>query len=150
MVKMPKPMVEKVLLDSYLAVTRNAVGSRMFRTFIARVDGRKQDILRKGELSCAFFASSVLALFKLIGSTHMTVAKTIADIEKSGWRKVRAPRPGSVLVWEAQDGHRHIGFFVGNQRAVSTSSRRGVVVRHHWTFGGKRNIEATYWHPKLG
>lgn len=79
----------------------------------------------------------------------MTVAKVVADMEKSGWRKIRTPRPGAVIVWEAQGGHRHIGFSVGNQRAVSTSSRRKVVARHHWTFGGKRRIETVWWQQKL-
>lgn len=142
-------MVEAILVDSYLAAVRNAVGSRLFRTFIARVDGEKRDILRRGKLSCAFFVSSILLMFRFLRRPRMTVRSTVAALRKTGWRRIRASRPGAILVWEAQNGHRHIGFYVGNQHAVSTSSRRGVVARHHWTFGGKRNIEAAYWHQRL-
>lgn len=144
-----KQTIEPVLRDSYLAVIKNAVGSRMFRTFIARVDGRTEDILRHGELGCAFFVSSILTMFRFLRRPRTTVRSTVAALLKTGWRRIPTPRPGAVLVWEKQNGHWHIGFSVGNQRAVSTSSRRGVVVLHHWTFSGKRKLETVYWHPKL-
>lgn len=145
-----KSSIEPVVLDSLLAVVNNAVGAKLFRSFVARVDGTKQDILSHGELSCAFFVSSILTMFRFLRRPRTTVRSTVAALRNTGWRRIPTPRPGAALVWEAQDGHRHIGFFTGNRRAVSTSSRRGVVALHHWTFGGKRNIETAYWHPKLG
>jgi len=141
--------IEQVLLDSHLALIKNSVGSRMFRTLIARVNGKRQDILRKGDLSCAFFASSVLAIPRLIRSAHLTVDGTIKDMRQHGWRRIRRVRLGAVLVWEKQNGHKHIGFYVGNRRAVSTSSTKRIVHRHHWTFDGKRKIIGMYWHKKF-
>ncbi len=75
------------------------------------------------------------------------------------WKKITRPRIGAVLVWEYimdvdNEPHRHIGFYVGNQRAISNSTKMRVPRLHHWTFGkaqgkAKRNVEAMYWHKKM-
>lgn len=123
---------------SFLAVVGNSVGSRMFRTFFVLRDGEPVDALQDGGRSCAFYVSSVLTIFKKIGSFHNTVRSTVADLEGSGWELVAdltALRPGDVLVWSARviDGepHAHIGFHVGDDQAISTSNRTGTPVRHH-------------------
>lgn len=147
-----KQAVQKVIplmSDSYLAVINNSIGSKLFRNFYARVDGRKVDIMRNGELSCAFYVSSILSLFKLIKSVHGTVESTIEDLRHSGWRVTKQPKVGSVVVWgQAIFGHRHIGFYIGNGYAVSNSSRRGYPVKHHWVFP-KRRAELVLWSRKL-
>ncbi|MBI2612771.1 hypothetical protein HYW59_03090 [Candidatus Kaiserbacteria bacterium] len=146
--------MKPLLFETYLAAIRNSVGARIFRTYYARVGRKRVDILRSGELSCAFHVSSILAMFKFIRRSHGTVDGTVRALEAAGWKKVRAPRVGAVLVWEEKkfkDGskHRHIGFYVPKDRAVSNSFKRGHPVLHHWTFKGKRNVEVILWHPKL-
>ena len=123
---------------SFLTVVRNSVGSGMFRTLVVLRDDEPYDALHDGGRSCAFYVSSILTIFKKIGSFHSTVRATVADLERSGWRAVHdlgALRPGDVLVWSARliDGerHAHIGFHVGDEQAVSTSNRTGTPVLHH-------------------
>lgn len=127
---------------------QNSVGTKMFRNFWVN-DGKEFDAMKNGELSCAFYVSGILKMFNLIDSLHGTVASTIVDLEKSGWKKVTKPKIGSVIVWEKQvfggEEHAHIGFYVGENRAISNSSEKGFPVRHNWQFDGKRKIEVTYW-----
>jgi hypothetical protein len=147
--------ITPLIRDTYLAVIKNSVGTKMFRNFFVRTGGRKTDVMRNGDLSCAFYVSAALAMFKLIKEGHCTVDSTVNDLRRSGWVEVKKPRPGDVLVWEAADfgageEHKHIGFYVGAKRAVSNNSRRGYPAEHDPTFGGKRKIEAIFHHPKLG
>ena len=160
---MKKHTVAPLLPETYLAVIRGAPGSGMFRHAYALVDGKKKDITRNGVLSCAFFPAFVLKYFGLIKEPHVTVSGLVRDLKASGWKKIKRPKPGCILLWNAMDdarsqaysyGHRHAGFYVGNHRAVSNLSSRGMPGRHHWTFGVKngkpvRRIEAMYWHKKL-
>lgn len=153
-----------LLSDTYLAVIDGAVDSGMFSRAYALVDGKRKEVTENGNLSCAFFPSFVLKYFGLIKEGHFTVSGLVRDLEKSGWKKIKKPRLGCVLVWGAQDdkkdknysfGHRHIGFFVGNGKAVSNLSSKARIGKHHWTFGMKRGkprrkIEAMYWNDKFG
>lgn len=150
--------VKLILYDSYIKVIENSIGSKLFRNLFAKVNGKKKDILKNGELSCAFYASSILYLFKLISNVHATVRGTVADLELSGWVKTDKPRKGAVLVWEAEKfnhkTHKHIGFYAGENKAISNNYKKGWPISHHWTFGTKngqpvRKIEKILWHPKL-
>lgn len=157
--KRPTLRVEPLLLASYIAMVKGSVGTRMFQTVMARVNGQKRDILRQGTLSCGYFTSAVLLLFGLIKEIHTTVAGTLRDMQGSGWRRIRKPRIGCIILWEPiryADGamHAHLGFFLGGAKAVSTSSSRRTPILHHWTYGRRsgrpvRKIEAFFWHPKL-
>jgi uncharacterized protein YycO len=157
---MKKEKVIPILFDTYIAIIKNSVGSKMFRNSYAKINGRKTDILQNGNLSCAFFASSILVLFKLIKEIHGTVDGTVKDLEQSGWQKIAKPRIGSVIVWEKVDFgnknfHKHIGFYIGNNKTISANSiKKGQPRVHHWTYGTKNNkpvrkIEAIFWHKKL-
>lgn len=148
---------QKVILlipETYLAVIKNSVGSNLFRNLYAKVNGKMTDIVRNGELSCALYVSSVLLLFKLIKEGHATIDSTVKDLKKSGWKRVKKPKIGCVIVWEKinsgnKDLHKHIGFFIGNNRAVSNISELGYPGEHHSTFGGKRKIELILWSDKI-
>ena len=59
-----KQKVVPILIDSYIAIIKNSVGSQLFRNLYAKVNGKKIDITENGKLSCAFYVSSVLLLFK--------------------------------------------------------------------------------------
>ncbi|MDP3004294.1 MAG: hypothetical protein Q8N43_02195 [Candidatus Azambacteria bacterium] len=157
---MKKEKVIPILFDTYIAVVKNSVGSKMFRNSYAKINDKKTDILQDGMLSCAFFVSSILVLFKLIKEIHGTVDGTVRDLEQSGWQKIKKPKIGSVIVWEKIDFgnknfHKHIGFYIGNNKAISTNSfKKGRPVIHHWTYGIKRNkpvrkIEAIFWNKKI-
>lgn len=154
--------VRPIIYDSYLATIRNSPGSNLFRNYYAKVDGTKTDILRDGLLSCAKFVSSILYLNKLCYDMHGTVEGTIKDMVLSGWKKITRPRLGAVLVWQPiakpEDKtywqHDHIGFYMGENKAISTNKKTRNPTVHHWTFGVKdkkptRKVESVYWHPKL-
>lgn len=152
MPKANKQNVEPLVLDTYLAVIKNSLGAKMFRNYYAKVDGRKTDIMRDGELSCAFFVSSVLTLAKLIKNVHGTVDTTVKDLLDTGWVKIAKPKIGSVLVWEAIDfgggeAHKHIGFYVGDGMAISNSDKLKCPVEHEWNFNSKRKLELILWYP---
>ena len=109
--------------------------------------------MKNGGLSCAFYTSSVLSLFKFVKAVHGTVDSTAKDLVASGWRIIKKPKLGSVLVWEAMDFggevHKHIGFYIGNDKAISNSDKLGTPVEHHLTFHNKRKIEIILWNSKL-
>lgn len=144
---------------TYLAAVEGSVGTRMFRRLYLRRGKRRVDVTDDGRVSCAYFVSGLLKMFGLLAEAHATVDGTLRDMGTSGWKKVREPRPGAILLWEpANHGgtvNRHLGFSVGGGEAVSNSTRYRAVRRHHWTFGEsggvpKRRVEAIYWHPRLG
>ncbi len=166
-VPMPTSIVKILLKKSYLAMVRNAARGdvHLFRNLFALVDGREQDILRDGQVSCAVFVSAVLYLqnatleyagkLRWIEYTHATVPSTEKDMTRNGWQIISELREGAVITWEARtydDGaqHTHIGFYVGDGRAVSNASNEsGIPKEHDATYSGTRNIERIWWHPEL-
>jgi hypothetical protein len=151
--------VKIIWYKSYLKAVENSAGSNSFRNLYARVGGKKADILRDGILSCATFVSSILYLFKLISDVHATVGGTVADLKKSGWIKVKKPRAGAILVWEYRkvknkEQYKHIGFYIGKNKAISNDSKKRQPILHHWTFGARngrpaRKVEQIFWNKKL-
>ena len=149
-----KKQITLLLCDTYLAMVKNSVGTKMFRNFYAHADGKRMDVMRNGDLSCAFFVSSVLSTLALGKATHGTVDSTVKDMKQSGWNPSKKLVSGSILVWEEKKRHAHIGFYIGNEKAISNSSKKGSPAIHHFTYGVKngepaRKIEAIYWHQKL-
>ena len=159
-------MEVKVLeFENYIEMIKKSVGSDLFQTIWAEVDGVRKDITDagkgSGQLSCASHVSGVLLLFSghgLIKTRHAMTPGLIRDMEASGWHKIDEPKVGAVIHWEklTRDGttNEHIGFYIGNDEAVSNSPDERVPRVHHWTFGEedgkpKRKVEGIYWHPKL-
>ena len=150
--------VKPLFFDTYLGTIKNAVGSKMFQTVWAEVDGVRKDVIQGGDLACATFVTGVLYLYDLIGDKHATVKSTLEDLVKSGWYEIEKPKDGCVLVWEEEvfeDGlHPHIGFYTGKETAVSNSKEMSSPQEHHWTYGVKngapvRKIVGMYWNNKL-
>lgn len=130
----------RLCFKTYLQVIRNSVGSKMFRNFYVETTKRGEfDALDDGENSCAFYVSSVLVIFKKISGVHGLVSRVVDDMKVSGWTAVDEPQVGDVLVWEAEehhDGwHEHIGFYIGKNRAISTSSSAKTPIEHDVKFG---------------
>ena len=140
--------------DNYIQLIKNSVDTKMFRNIFVEVDGVKKDITENGNLSCAYFVSSVLYIFKFITNIHATVKSTVKDLEESGWVEIEKPEVGCVLVWSETnfDGHgphKHVGFYIGDQKAISNSDKLGTPVEHSWDFDGQRKLEKILWLPKI-
>jgi hypothetical protein len=155
-----KPKLE--VFRSYIRTIENSVGSNIFRNLFFRVDGRVIDVLEDGDLACANYATAILYLFDLVKQRHTTVTGTVEDLLRSGWYEINKPRKGAVILWgykKRDDGtqgkHRHVGFYLNRETAISNDSLSRVIARHHPTFGtfssgeAKRDILAYYWHEKL-
>jgi len=71
---MNKQSVNPIIFDSYMAMIKNSVGTKMFRSFFAYVDGQRVDVMNDGDLSCAYYTSCILTIFNLLKHRHATVA----------------------------------------------------------------------------
>jgi len=89
-------------------------------------------------------------MFGLLEEIRSTVSGVESDLLSSGWRKVDEPRGGCILVWEGKTGnsgemHRHIGFYIGGERAISNNDEKKQPTEHGWTYNGRRKVTAIYW-----
>lgn len=124
-------------------------------------DGEPIDLLRKGQVSCAVFVSGLLVLNELI--PHMT-AKSVRLKEllrDNGWETTTKEnmQPGDVIFWNkgffsANRELRHVGFYIGNQEAVSNRATLDGTPRiHHYEYKadseGERGIDEIFTHPLL-
>jgi len=129
----------------------NAVGSEMFRELWVNDNQQEKEILNRGELSCAVFVTGVLKLHNLIDEQKATVKAAIEAMLKYGWHEVDLVdiQAGDVLVWERKQigyKHPHIGFYVGDKKAISNNWKLKKVVRHGWDYGGRRKIvKVLHW-----
>lgn len=150
--------IKPLNLPTMLKVIEASLGSLMFQTSLALVNGRKRDILNRGQLACAFYVLAILAMFGLIDRVHSTVAGTVKAMKRAGWQPTNKLSTGVVIIWgrpvSGDHDHEHIGFVLSQTKAASNSSELKVPVRHHITFGAKatpgyRQIIGLYYHPKL-
>lgn len=158
---MADPNITKLVYKSYMAVIRNSVGANIWRNFYALDHGTERDVLNDGTHSCSFFVSSITTLFGMSKSVHMTVDSVVNDLLENGWEEAAQPRPGAVLVWEAQDfgpegSFTHLGFYAGEERAISTSTSKRTPAEHDWLFRDNqpegfplRGVEKILWNKKL-
>lgn len=131
---------ERLYFKTYLQLIKNSVGTEMFRNFYVKTPERGEfDALDDGKNSCAFYVSGILTLFGQVKGVRGTIDSTVKDMEESGWVRANTKKPGDVLVWETmhfEDGdYPHIGFYVGHDRAISTSWTELKVVEHDVKFG---------------
>lgn len=131
-----------------LTAIEASIGSQLFRHLYVRDEaGAELDVLEEGELSCAYFVSSLLALAGRMDRPHATVASTVRYFEQSpSWQKTEAPTPGDIICWDAgTHGHPHVGFWIGDGEAVSNSFHLRVPVHHSLELDDGRTPVA-YWH----
>lgn len=132
--------IERHIFDTYLAVVRGSIGSNMFRHTYASFDGEQRDTMEDGWKSCAFHVSAILKMFGAIDKTHSTVASTVEALKAANWQAVDIdkPQPGDVLVWDklvlepGDEPVDHIGFYVGDNKAISNSWRARTPIEHDW------------------
>jgi len=138
------------LRKNYLAMIEKSEGTRIFQhRFAIDENGKVKDLTERGRLSCAFFVSSILYLCGLISKIHLTVKSTIKDLKKCGWFETSQLKKGCILLWGKKKNHYHLGFYLGNKKAISNSPLKRKPIIHHFTFKGKRKIEKIFWHKKL-
>jgi len=128
----------------------------MFRNLYLEKNKRKIDITEDGDLSCAFFVSNLLLIWGLISEGHATINGTIKDMEKNSWKKIppKKIKPGDIIVWEEMSfgngqPHLHLGFYIGNKKAVSNSHQAKFPTSHVWNYNGQRKITAVYSYSKF-
>jgi len=148
--------LKKLKFESYIKIIKNSVGAKVWRNFYVSDGKRKFDLYENGNLSCAFFVSSILMWFELIDASHATVDSTVKAMVKKGWKKRRTARPrlGDVIVWEKikydnGDWHKHIGFYMGNSKAISHRDNKRVPIVHDYKYNGKRKIIGVFFWPKI-
>jgi len=129
---------------------KNSLNSKLFQSLYFFVGGKSKDILEKGNLSCAFYVSSILKILGLIENLHTTVSSTLKDLEKFGWFEIKKPKFGAIILWgpKKESRHCHLGFYVGKNRAISNSSKRRVPSLHNLNYE-KRKILSFYFHKSL-
>ncbi len=127
----------------------NSIGTKLFRNNYFFINGKSKDLLKNGELSCAFYVSSILYLLKLIKSPHTTVQSTLKDLEESGWYKIKNPKKGAVVLWDKdKEDHYHLGFYWNNKKAVSSVSLKKSPNFHPLKYEN-RAILSFYFHKDL-
>ena len=146
-------MTQRLLRKNYFTLIQNSLNTQLFQNFYIKLDEDVIDVMESGQQSCAFFVSSITKLLDLIGDLHGTVDGTVKDLLESGWSEVDEPKTGAILVWEAKDfdgeTHKHIGFYMGDEKAISNSYSERVPIEHHWTYGGKRRVQRILWNQNL-
>ncbi len=137
---------------TYLTMIENSVGSKIFRTlYMTGEDEKTNDVLRKGDISCAVYVSSILVLNKLLPEVKARVASVHEELLKSGWSELQTKKPedipiGAVIIWEQRkfksgEEHQHIGFYVGNKKAICNSSEKRVPVKTNYIWKGRPIIK---------
>lgn len=146
-------------LETYLSMIRNSIGSRQYQCLFVH-DNPPRDVIENGRFACAYFASAICALNTITtGGIHTTVVELVADLIRSGAYEIPEPLPGAIIVWGpklASDNkpHKHIGFYIGDNLAISTDGITGIPTEHHFTCGfstcgPNRPIETIFFHEKL-
>lgn len=139
---------------NYLSAINNSVDSKLFQNLFAEVSGGEKDLTDAGSMSCALFVSSILMLYHMIEvdkAPHATINGLLQNMKDSGWQQVSEEElnPGDILVWVPiidvdNKEHKHIGFYIGDESAISNSTEKRTPKKHHYKYDGKRNIESCW------
>ena len=86
---------------------QSSIGSSLWRhLYITKEDGTSKDILQDGNVSCAFYVSSLLKQFNLSPATYANVKSLCTALLEYGWKEI--PREnkiediplGSLILWK--------------------------------------------------
>lgn len=140
-----------LLKKNLLSIAKSAVGTKIFRKLYFSIDRKKIDVLRDGNLSCAFFVSSLLKILGLVGETHTTVKGLEEDMARHGWHKINKSKDGAVIIYgpkkfKSGETHKHVGVYLGKGFSISNSSKKRLPQIDKWNY---RPVEKILWHKKL-
>jgi hypothetical protein len=149
--------MQQLLFKNYLTFIKNSVGTKLFQNFYILENENEKDVLAGGEISCAIFVSNILHMFpslNLIKSPHLTISSTIKDMQSCGWYEINNLKVGAIILWEGavfeNTGlHKHIGFYIGDDRAISNSDKIKTPTEHDLNFDKTRKIEKIFWNDNL-
>lgn len=154
-----KNKIKLLTHKNYLNTIRKAEGTKIFQNIFVDVNGKEIDITDNGRASCALFVSSMLMMFGLIdkkSAPHATVDGTLKALQKAGWQKTQenSLKDGDIIVWVRQkreDGkmHSHIGFYLGDNRAISNIPSKKSPSIHHYTYNDRRKIDSCWRYPEF-
>mgnify|MGYP001584286886 CR=1 FL=1 len=126
--------------ESYVRAIENSVGSRLFNSLLVRFGDSQEvkDILNDGELSCAYFVSSLLVMHDALRQTHTTVAnlkKALSENPKWSEVPLENVEAGDVVFYKKRtfadgSGNAHVGFVLNKDEAVSTDYQKKAVSKH--------------------
>lgn len=156
--------------QTYLSMIHTSVGSSLRKHFfLTKDDKTSRDILQGGNLSCAFYVSSVLNQFNLTPAIFANVLSLQKALLERGWTSLQQDThpddlpPWSIIIRDSQPGsskqdlynntrnsHYHIGFYVWDSQAISNMSDAFVAEDqhaktpqcHHYTYHDTRPIQA--------
>lgn len=140
---------------NFLLSIQNSIGSQLFRSYL---DKEGNDVLKDGDLSCAYYISSIMLLHGLIDRAHFTVPGTLKAMKDEGWYEIKTIKTGCIVVWGSvhQNGadHKHLGVYIGEGQAISNRSSLGMPGEHPLHYSGldkdqKKKpapVLAYYWH----
>jgi|TARA_Y100000294_G_scaffold175446_1_gene195540 hypothetical protein len=142
---MEKSKFEILTYQNYLSMIKASQGSKMFRRVYVLDNHKKRDILKGGQLSCAYYVSCILKIFNLISDLHTTVDGAVKDILENKWELTEKLVSGNILVWEDKESlngeiHSHLGFYLGQDKAISNSGNKRAPIIHHYTYNQERKI----------
>jgi len=145
---MNKSKFKFLIYKNYLSFIKGSENSRMFRHVYVLNNGEEKDLLKDGELSCAYYVSCILKIFNLIDpkiSPHATVAGVMKNMMNSDWKETKELKPGNILIWEEKQQsnnkfHEHLGFYLGQDKAISHRDEKKLPTIHHYTYNNKRKI----------
>lgn len=148
-----------VLHRRLMVLLLNSLGTNQYRAYYLEQDGEAVDVTQDGELSCAFFVSAILRMATLpdepplIESVCLNNEALIEQLVVAGWEEVdlntSPPKPGMVVIYDWQDGHRHSGVVCAPDEVISNSSELRQPDKHHLTFNGSHGILRVFWHPSF-
>jgi len=146
--------IEFCLRETYLAAIRNCDGDTSYRDAYAKVNGTIKNITEGGINSCANVVTSIQIRFGFVSKVHTTIDGTIEDMLTNGWYKIKGVRNGAVIVYEKKlldsgEVHGHIGFYIGEGKAISNSHTWKTPEVHDHKKHRGRKIESIWWHDAL-
>ena len=114
------------------------------------------NVVKDGRLGCALIVG-IINRATMLGEDIPTYVDQLPDMLKaSGWRLLPGTQPqafSDVIIWKKQNGHKHAGFYYGENRAVSMQDHPDYPAKQERSLRihlmDYRPIEAVWTHPDL-
>lgn len=134
---------------NYISMIKNSVGTNMFRNLYMHTEENMEDFdaAEDGDKSCALFVTGILKMFNRIDNMHATSIGTHRYLESSpDWVQVQNPEVGDVIFWDRLvDTTGHVGFYIGENQAISNDSEARQPKEHNLTLKDGRT-PVGFWH----